>query len=379
MRFLFLDKMITDVNNPEKILAGLLSFEEDLSSIRAYSVTVEELRQLADDDSYVKDFYVNGSDVYARTDTVRVLDPISYDIVIHNDTLTLYDVLLDLAKKRAYYIPEFCYIDKNSYSAYKMYNCFTNLRVSDSSMFVGISILGDKGWFSDWIVKADDKGFLIANTFYVALPPEIPLSVECEKTGEITIDGRLCNVYHCDGSLSLTPWYQPSVPYCPSYINFLYFMCIALRTAKEILSDLVEYEPEEVQQLTHPELRKFKSVSMRSNFKVPGKKRRLSLLKLLATCEFKSEEEMFMRLQLEPHEEYAMSLVSSLDADDLASSAQSLLPSIKTSYLKFAFELYKIRSVIFREDKTFPNGMTDQFYGGQNKFVSTLTKSGGQQ
>lgn len=123
---------------------------------------------------------------------------------------SLYNLLLDLAEHNCLYSSE-----RIMNSSAKSLPSFRRIRVSNSTMTVGISVLNDESkWRTSQIISVNSDGIINQNSFYCLVPKEKTgefIDYDLEVVGDIVINNINCVQYR----------YNKTLPICNSTSSFI--------------------------------------------------------------------------------------------------------------------------------------------------------------
>jgi len=289
----------------------------------------------------------------------------------------LFDLLIDLVRKEAFFLPASIFNDNIDHYAEHMSH-FSNIRVSSSTMYVGFSIFYNGGWSSSKILDVA-SGELKCKPFYVALPADsLPKSDTLRLVGAAKINGKECNYYVYDNTLPIFGDVYPAL-YLPlpifNYLNLQYSRCL---NAHRFLSDVFETKGILPSSTPYSYRVPERAITVSSSIKNTPKNRRLELL--CSYKDYKGDLSDFVRdYNLNSIEHYAFSLLSKIPKLRSTGDIANLMKLLKINRSIYALALMMMRCHIFSSPDLFFPAHCDSILarggGGGDAFVTLLASN----
>jgi hypothetical protein len=377
--FCFLDKVIIDKDNRK--FYQLTRFSD--SYLFSWNVSIVEHSVMKDiitsNAELVKDFSEENDYLISNAPRINQAEAYLVNMDITSSIYTVYDLLLQLVYANAYIIPLDLYVANEEYKNMVGYASFVNLRVSDSSMFVGVSYISDSSWKTFSVISVDKEDHLVSDEFVIAVKrgesDSLSLLQPLTKLDSVIVDGAVCDTYLYSNNYALFPSYQPFYHLSAPMLNYLQYQSTVYKVAKNFLNMFQERSSMDIKPTVGYERDIRKSVNVETKTPVPGVRRRSDIIRQLSECADMPMDDLVKTLGLNCLEKFPVKIILQFPANALLSSIALVLPRLKESGLVYALTLFKMRAVIFAEDVKFPFDFDDYpLYGGVSDFSSDLKK-----
>jgi hypothetical protein len=342
----------------------------DPFTIRVLTVTRDDFLKIAnhpDRDFDIKSgFLMSSADMMPNTlypdgETVVQLSP------------SIFTLLVELVRKGAFFIPESVFQADREYVVNDI-NSFYNIRVSESSMYVGLSLRHDNEWFSSRILYVEN-GELCAKRFYIALQCGERLeSCNLPIAGKAVVNRLECNVFEFDGQLDAAPRFSP-IKYLPlPLVNYLALHYNQAKNTVNYLTDVFEERGISPSARDYAHAAPTRAVVVGSSLKCTSATMRHDLAAAYAAFQGTADE--FARAYgLQILDRYSFSVISAFMRNFQVSEVNALMRLLRVNRSLSSLVLMSIRCGLFVDPFLYEGGalkVVARGGGGGDRFVTTM-------
>lgn len=360
----------------------LLSKVRDLNDYKKYEVTTYDINS-------PNNFYVDNTDSVGLSEylskddkdfsefsglLLTTAETCDYDMngsFEVNFSDSIFTLLSELVQKRALYIPTSIF-EKDIFDE-DINTSFSNLRISESSMFVGLSVKTKEKWKSYTIVSVVDN-VPKSGVFYIGLPKDETIdTINLECVQEKMIHDECYNIYKYDGNMSIVPKPMSTIYYPKPIFNYLNISVHCYKNAIKYLEDLDIKDtvtPDSYQKSGDREKKKECSVRVKSSIPDTAKQDRKIILN-----EYLGKDVSVLCSELNILDAYSMNIVNSLHDCEDTNTRHLYIISLKKEMNKYALALMQFRYLLLYDPLFFGenNSHTLCKGGGGERFYTTLT------
>jgi hypothetical protein len=321
-----------------------------------------------------RDYSIRDGFLISNAETVDVSPFPEGTLDVVSSVSTVFSLIVKLLEVGSFFIPESAWGIDAEFKGENVSH-FSNVRVSNSTMFVGFSLLSGNHWRTSSILSVDENGDLRLSRFYFAVPIGTYVGFGMSRVSKNVVNNVECDVYFFDGDLPLIPMYDP-VEYIPKpIINYLFFQQNMFKNCasfvKLFLDELkIEVEGDEVRTLP-----KRRAVSVVPSIKPTSRQRMSELLESFLSGG--SDLEKFRSdFKLNPFETVTFDLLSKMSPQIIDDDLVGLYSALKTKMNFFAVLLMELRCKIFVSDLVLPPLFSSVCAsGGHGGFFTTIKRA----